>query len=93
MKIFQLRKDDFAEIAADPVRRQAAIERLTRLHRKLDRAAFISSIVALLLAFDHRWGAVCAGLGAMGWMVMAGQIHADLHLLQVMSKFYEKPSA
>jgi hypothetical protein len=93
MKIFQLRKDDFAEIAADPVRRQATIERLTRLHRKLDWLAFISFVVALLLALDHRWEAVCAGLVALSWMFIAGQIHADLHLLQVMSKFYEKPSA
>ena len=93
MNILQSRKDDFADVAADPVRRQAAIERLTKSHRRLEWSGLGFLLLALLQAFDHSWGAVGTGLFTVILMVAAGQMRADLHLLQVTSKFYDKPSA
>ena len=91
--IFSSRTDDFAEVAADPKRRQAAIDRLTWLRRLYDWFSFIFMLTTLLQAFQHSFGAVITGLVAAMTIVFAAQMKSDVHLLQIMSDLHDKPSA
>jgi cell division protein FtsW (lipid II flippase) len=91
--IFSTRKDDFAEVAANPERRRAAIDRLTGLERWYGLCSFIFMLTTLLLAYQHSFGAIILGLLAAMTLVFAAQMKSDVHLLQIMSDLHDKPSA
>jgi hypothetical protein len=93
MKSFHIQKDDFAEVAADPVRRRVKIDSLTRLVRTGERAGYLFFFLALAMSFDHGLSAVGPGLAALLFLVISGQAKSDLHLLQTMGGSHDKPSA
>ena len=95
MKIhmFSSRTDDFAEVAANPKRRLAAIARLTGMKQWLDWSSFLFIIVTLLETYQHSFGAVVTGLLAVVLIVGAAQTKSDVHLLQIMSDLHDRPSA
>lgn len=86
MKLFQARQDDFANLAADPERRQAAIVDLTRRSRMVGWTALLFTIVTLMLVWDQSVGAVCTGLFAALMFSSGARLEADVHLLQVLEK-------
>ena len=93
LHMFSSRTDDFAEVAADPKRRHATIDRLSGLRRWLDWSSLLFILVTLLQTFEHSFGAVCTGLLAAILIGGAAQIKSDVHLLQVMGDLHDKPSA
>jgi len=93
MKLFHPQKDDFADVAADPVRRRVKIDSLTRLIKSGERAGYFFFFLALAMSFDHSLNAVGPGLAALLFLVISGQAKSDLHLLQIMGGSHDKPSA
>ena len=86
MRLLQTRKDDFADIAADPERRHAAIADLRRRSQWIGWSALLFTIVTAMMAWDQNVGAVCTGLFAALMFSFVARLEADVHLLQVLEK-------
>ena len=94
MKIFRTRKDDFAEVAADPERRRVSIARLTNSIWRMNLSSFLFLLIAVIEAFRHSLlEAAIPGFASVVFMILAAEMKSDLHLLQVMSLLHDKPSA
>lgn len=84
MKLFQARRDDFANIATDPERRHATIADLRRRSRRIGWSALLFTVVTVMMAWDQNVGAICTGLFAALMFSVGARLEADVHLLQVL---------
>ena len=90
MRLFQKRRDDFAEIACDPQRRQAALVDLARQRRTIGLTGFLFALITVVMAFDQNVGAVCGGVMAALMFSVNARLEADTHLLQTLEKMARK---
>jgi hypothetical protein len=84
MTFLRKRKDDFAEIAASPERRRAAIVDLGRSSRRLSVAALFFTVVTVMLVWERNVGAACTGLLAAMFIAVGARMESDRPLLQVL---------
>ena len=84
MSFFRKKNDDFAEMAASPERRRAAIIDLARRSRKLSVAALFFTVITVMLVWERNVGAACTGLLAAMFFAVGMGAESDRHLLQVL---------
>ena len=80
----KMHKDDFAEAAANPQRRQAAVVALKKRARRFGVSAAVAGLAALALGWDGRviGGLACIFLSAL-FLTQEARLHSDARLLEV----------
>ena len=87
-KMFTKHDDEFAEIAADPARRHAAIADFSRLRTKLFWcASFVSLCAVASILVSESTGVVLTFFAAIQW-IFVFKFESDLRLLRVIDRLH-----